>query len=205
MKHLALSFLILLPAVVAVAQSPPVSQDPTDVVILKFSWDKERVGWERDPFSPPIESHDEMRIRVRDEKRIQDAKKAGTAAEINRAERDARADAAISARLRRKAPPGYAYRYKVSVKNTGAKTIKAIDWDYIFFEPNTQNEIGRHQFTSEEKIRPGKNGTLEMFIASPPTMIISAEALSKAKARPFDERVVLIRIEYSDGSAWHRQ
>lgn len=205
MKTLAALFLILIPALIASSQTPTLSQDPADVVILKFSWDKERIGWQRDPFSPPVESIDEMRIRVRDEKRILDAKRAGSSGEVNRAERDARADAAIAARMRQKAPPGYAYRYKVSVRNTGPKTIKAVDWDYIFFEPGTQTEVGRHQFTSEEKIRPGKNAELDMMILSPPTQTISAEALGKGKGAHFDEAVVLMRIEYADGSVWQRQ
>jgi hypothetical protein len=205
MKLLAASFLILIPALVALAQTPTNSQDPPDIVVLKFSWDKERIGWQRDPFSPPVESNDEMRIRARDERRIEEAKKAGSSGEVSRAERDARADAAIATRVRQKAPPGYAYRYKVSVRNSGAKTIKAVDWDYIFFEPGTLTEIGRHQFTSEEKIRPGKNAELDMMILAPPTQTVSAEALSKGKGPHFDERVVLMRIEYSDGSAWQRQ
>ena len=205
MKPLATSFLILIPAIFALAQTPTTPQDPPDIVVLKFSWDKERIGWQRDPFSAPVESHDEMRIRARDEKRIEDAKRAGSSGEVNRAERDARADAAIASRIRQKAPPGYAYRYKVSVRNASAKTIKAVDWDYIFFEPGTQTEIGRHQFTSEEKIRPGKNAELDMMVLAPPTQTVSAEALSKGKGPHFDERVVLMRIEYSDGSAWQRQ
>ncbi|HEX8140941.1 MAG TPA: hypothetical protein VF544_25475 [Pyrinomonadaceae bacterium] len=205
MKLLAASFLILISALVALAQTPDNSQDPPDVTVVKFSWDKERIGWQRDPFSPPVESNDEMRIRARDEKRIEEAKKSGSSVDVNRAERDARADAAIAARMRQQAPPGYAYRYTVTLRNSSAKTIKAVDWDYIFFERDTEVEIGRHQFASEEKIRPGKNGELEMMILAPPTQTISADALSKRKGPYFDERVVLMRIEYSDGTVWQRQ
>ena len=205
MKLLAASFLILISALVASAQTPHNSQDPPDVTVVKFSWDKERIGWQRDPFSPPVESNDEMRIRARDEKRIEEAKKSGSSVDVNRAERDARADAAIAARMRQKAPPGYAYRYKVTLRNSGAKTLKAVDWDYIFFEPGTEVEIGRHQFGSEEKIRPGKSGELERMILAPPTQTISADALSKGKGPLFDERVVLMRIEYSDGTVWQRR
>jgi len=205
MKALAALSLALFLAGASNALAQTTAQDPTDLAVLKYSWSKERIGWERDPFSPPVESNDEMRIRQRDEKRIEDAKRSGSGSELNRAERDARADAAIKERLRQKAPPRYAYRYKVSIKNTGTKTVKAIDWDYIFFDPNAQIEIGRHQFTSEEKIRPGKSEELDVVIISPPTKTISADALSNEKRPPFDERIVLIRIEYSDGTFWQRQ
>jgi hypothetical protein len=42
----------------------------------------------------------------------------------------------------------------VSVKNTGEKTIKLVDWDYVFFNTATQSETGRLEFTSDEKIGP---------------------------------------------------
>ena len=55
-------------------------------------------------------------------------------------------------------PPRDGYRYKVLVKNAGAKTVKLIDWDYVFLDANTRQEVARRQFTSEEKVRPGKEG-----------------------------------------------
>ena len=94
--------------------------------------------------------------------------------------------------------------YKVSIKNTGLKTIKAIDWDYVFFDPNTQNEIGRHQFTSEEKISPGKSKELNALIPKPPTGTISVYELNSKERTTLNERVLLMRIQYSDGSVWQR-
>ena len=44
-------------------------QDP-GVEVLKSSWSKIRIGWERDPFSGPLENFDEMRSRARNERRV---------------------------------------------------------------------------------------------------------------------------------------
>ena len=70
MKALVL-FLALPMAIASKPQLPAGnSPDPPDLVVLKFSWSKERIGWERDPFGGAVENFDEMRARARNEKRI---------------------------------------------------------------------------------------------------------------------------------------
>lgn len=204
MRVMILALLIVWTATVSNAHSTATAQIPPDVVILKFSWSKERTGWERDPFSGPIENYDEMRARARNERRIEDAKRGGNSAEVDKIKREVQADAANIAAGRQKAPPRYAFMYKVSIKNTGTKTIRAIDWDYVFFDPDTQNEIGRHQFTSEGKISPGKNRDLDVFSRQPPTTTISVYELNSKERTTLTERVILMRISFSDGSVWQR-
>ncbi|HEX8422592.1 MAG TPA: hypothetical protein VF634_04235, partial [Pyrinomonadaceae bacterium] len=36
-----------------------VEVSPPDLIVIKSSWSKERLGWERDPFSGPVENFDE--------------------------------------------------------------------------------------------------------------------------------------------------
>src|ERR1051325_10528513 len=111
--------LVLLCATVVCAQQP-------DVEVVKFNWEKERIGWERDPFSGPIENFDETRARQRNERRIEDAKR-GNSAEIDKIKREAKADAA-NIETQHKAPPSrYVFVYKATVKNSGSKAIKSID------------------------------------------------------------------------------
>jgi len=188
----------------ALAQDPTDAPAAPDLTILKFSWSKERIGWERDPFGGAVESPDEMRIRTRNERRIDDAKRGGNNTEVDRLRRDARADAAIIESQRRKAPPRYVFLYKASVKNTSEKIIKAIDWDYVFYEAGTEREINRHQFSSEEKIGAGKSKELSALISAPPTRTVSVYKIDKNERQSLDERVEIVRIEYSDGSAWQR-
>lgn len=184
---------------VSLAQNPGAAPD---VEVLKSSWSKERIGWERDPFAGPVENYDEMRVRMRNERRIQEAKRGGSSLEVDKITREAKADDANIERIRQKAPPRYVFMYKASVKNTGAKTIKAIDWDYVFFEPDTEHEVERRQFTSDAKIAPGKTKGLEVLIATPPTRTVSVYALGKDEQRSVQGRVVIVRIEYVDGSVW---
>ena len=203
MKFVIVLALMLMPAVATRAQS--VSPSPVaspQLSVLKFSWNKERVGWERDPFSGPVENFDEMRVRARNEKRISDAKKGGNSAEVDRAARDARSDDALISEIHKNTPARYGFVYKTSVQNTGPQSIRTIDWDYVFFDVQTQAEVGRRQFTSDETIGPGKSKELKFFIASPPTRTISVNALNKTERDNLGESVVIVRIEYADGSIW---
>jgi hypothetical protein len=183
------------------SQSPANSQPPP-VDVLKFSWSKERTGWQRDPFSGPIEDFDEVRARVRNEKRIDDAKRGGNSAEVDKVKREARADEANMAQKHRNTLPRYVFLYKVSVKNGSDKAIKSVDWDYVFLDADTHNEISRQQFTSDEKIGPRKTSELRVIVNRAPTRTISADALNKKEREGLSEQVVIIRIEYADGSVW---
>lgn len=203
MRFLSMVLLLGGLAIVSNGQSLANSQDPP-VVVLKFSWSKERVGWQRDPFSGPIEDFDEVRARVRNEKRIDDAKRGGNSAEADKVKREARADEANMAQKHRNSPLRYVFVYKVTVKNSGDKAIKSVDWDYVFLDAETQNEINRQQFTSPEKISPGKAKELNVLINRSPTRTISANSLSKNEREGLSEQVIVMRIEYTDGSVWQR-
>jgi hypothetical protein len=173
-----------------------------DIKVMKFSWAKVRVGWERDPFGGAVESYDEMRIRSRNEKRIEDAKKGGSATEIDKVKREARADAANIAAQRKKAPARYIFEYRVSIKNESKKTIKTVDWDYVFQDATSGDVMGVHEFTSEQRIGPGKTRDLKIQIRKPPAQIVSVTSLEKDERNRFKEQVIVRRIEFADGSYW---
>src|SRR5215218_6726487 len=145
MKAQALLLLALAAAAVHARQQPPppAPPDAPGVAVVKFSWDKERINWERDPFGGPVENFDEMRVRARNEKRIDDAKRGGGSPDVDRIRREARADAAIlQAARNNRGPARYGFRYKVSFRNGGAKAVREIDWDYVFNDAATHEELG---------------------------------------------------------------
>jgi hypothetical protein len=194
--RLAVIFLVLLCAGVVCAQQ-------SDIEVVKFSWSKERIGWQRDPFSGPIENFDETRARQRNEKRIEDAKR-GSSSEIDKIRREAKADAANIEAKHADTPSRYVFIYKATIKNAGSKAIKSIDWDYVFLDRGTENEVGRQQFTSEEKISPGKTKELVVTITKPPTKTISLTALNENERGTLDGHVIVVRIDYADGTSWQR-
>jgi len=188
------------------APAPPPRQQqqaPPDLAVVKFGWSKERINWERDPFGGPVENFDEMRVRARNEKRIDDAKRGGSP-DVDRIKREARADSAILQTARLKGPPRHGFRYKVSVRNEGAKAVREVDWDYVFTDAATHEELGRHQFTSAERVGPGKGREFSFFIPTPPALRVSAYDLGRKERDGLEERVVVVRVLYEDGTEWRR-
>ena len=171
------------------------AQEPSGVEVVKASWSKIRIGWERDPFGGPLENFDEMRSRARNERRI--AQGGG-----DRAKREAKADEANLARQRAKGPPQYYFIYKTKVKNNYTAAITRIDWDYVFYDRGTETETGRQQFTSDEQIGPGKTKELTVTITSPPTRTISVTSLNLEERDRLSEKIILVRVQYADGRVW---
>ena len=181
--------LILLAAMIFCAQ------EPSGVEVVKSSWSKIRIGWERDPFGGPLENFDEMRSRARNERRV--ATGGG-----ERARREAKADEKNLAAQREKKPPQYYFIYKTKIKNTHTAAITQIDWDYVFFERGTENEIGRQEFTSDEQVGPGKTKELVVTVTSPPARTVSVTSLSLEERDRLSEKIILVRVQYADGHVW---
>jgi len=201
MKCLVVGIWLALTATVSMAQPASNAPDPSKVEVVRFSWSKERIGWEGDPFGGPIENWDEVRARTRNERRIEDAKRGGSS-EVDKIKREAKADAANMAAQHKNTRSRYVFVYKTTVKNLGEKPIKSIDWDYVFFDRATESEIGRREFTSEEKISPGKSKELVVTITRPPTQTVSVTALNTKERDTLIERIVIVRIDYADGTFW---
>lgn len=203
MRNTFLCLLLLCLWASARAQSPAAAAgDAGGVSVVKFNWSKERVGWERDPFSGTNESFGDMRRRAADDRRKERAQATGNIAEANRIEREARAEQVI--RSRPPAPPRYAFLYKATLRNDGAKAVREIDWDYVFFDAETRQELGRRQFTSAAKLAPGKSKEFSFTVPTPPTQKISAQALDRREREGLNEQVVVVRVRYEDGTEWQR-
>ena len=175
---------------------------PDLLVVLKYSWAKERINWERDPFAPSVEGMNDVRRRQGDLRRAERARGTGNTAEAAQIDQQQRAEQVI--RARPPAPPRYAFHYKISVRNTGQRAIREIDWDYVFTDAATGEVLGRREFTGVEKISPGKEKELDFLTVSPPAQRISVQSLSKKEREGLTEQVVVVRILYDDGTVWTR-
>ena len=197
---LTIAFSLFVSLLVPLRSSQSPAQGQPTVEVLKFSWNKERLNWERDPFAGPVENFDEMRARARNEKRLDDAKRGGGGSGADRVRREAKADEANLQRQREKGPPRYAFTYKAKLKNNGPTAITLIDWDYVFTDAATGEELARHQFTSEEALGPGKTKEFTFTVSSPPTQRISVYSLEKNERQGLVDRVVVVRVKYADGT-----
>lgn len=82
------------------------------------------------------------------------------------------------------------FKTTVLVKNTGAKTVKSINWSVVQFELDSQKEIKRYNVRTKKHVAPGETETLTTW--APPVKFSGTVGL----------RADIDRIEYSDGTVW---
>jgi hypothetical protein len=88
--------------------------------------------------------------------------------------------------------------FQLVIKNTSAKSIKAVEWDFLF--PHCENDqfVPRYDVTTRTKIKPGGRKMLKSNMP--------VHDLCKMPENPGKQEVVSIkRIEYVDGSVWQKQ
>ncbi len=198
MKALTLLLSLLLCANVAAFAS--LRQEGAAVEVLSFNWTKERIR--QRPSMLPLASSEELIRQSRSEAQLAAARNAANRGAESRAQTQIKNHEDATAKARQTDAPEDGYRYTVKVRNDGQKTVKSVDWDYLFIDPSDGREVARHQFTSDETVRPGKTKELTVLYLTPPVKTISAKMLNKKEAMPFQERVILARILYTDGSIW---
>lgn len=98
--------------------------------------------------------------------------------------------------------PTSRFVYRVTVKNSGPKTITGLVWDYVFFDSEKAELVGQHSFQNRVKIRTGKSTELIGETTRPPTLVLDATKAKKGEA--LSEEVIIRRIVYEDGSFWQR-
>jgi hypothetical protein len=54
-------------------------------------------------------------------------------------------------------------------------------------------------------MKPEKERVVQVFSTLSPGAVISLKHLTKGSGKPFDESVVIDRIEFDDGSVWQRK
>jgi hypothetical protein len=82
------------------------------------------------------------------------------------------------------------YRFIASlvVTNTGEKTIRGVNWDYVLIDSNTNKELRRYGFHNRTKISPGETATF----------------VQDVRPSAADRRAEITRIDFADGTHWQR-
>lgn len=191
----------LLALLVICATSPALAQEAgSSTVVVKFSWEKERIRPR--PSLAPLASQDELIQQSRREQQLAAARNASNKPAAAKLETQISNHQKATTKAQQTELPRDGYRYKVTLRNDGLKVIKSIDWDYLFYDPLTHQEISRHQFTSDETIKPGKSKEVSVLYLTPPVKTVDVRLLRKKEAVSVTEQVVIARIQYSDGSVW---
>jgi hypothetical protein len=87
--------------------------------------------------------------------------------------------------------------FTLEVKNTGAKTITVIEWEYILPEMVPGYDKGSHvKFRSDDmKLRPDERKKLTSSVHHYADKFVTNFRLDTLR---------ILRVEYEDGSAWQR-
>ena len=87
----------------------------------------------------------------------------------------------------------------MKIKNTGTKTIEGVSWEYVFSDPASGQELGRHQFLSYEKIAATKFGNLHNEVRSPAMRVVRAD--NSRNLKPVETSIIQC-VLYSDETTW---
>jgi hypothetical protein len=159
--------------------------------IIKHGWEKVRIDWTKDPLTSPTgENFYEMRTRVSTERRQRSPLE------------ERNISSAREEKQKPPPPPRYVFEYKLVIQNSGPRSIKEIDWDYLFIDSVTGEVLGRREFTSVEKVASGKRKDLKITVSSSPTSRVSVYSLGKNEHDGITEKILISRIQYDDGSTW---
>lgn len=97
------------------------------------------------------------------------------------------------------------FEHRIKVKNAGTKVVEVLFWEYQLIESLNQENVTRRQFICGVQMKPKKETEILAFSMSNPGAVISVDTLAKNPDKPFEERVVINRVEYQDGSIWQRK
>jgi len=96
------------------------------------------------------------------------------------------------------------YSYVMRLHNGSTKPIDVVFWEYQFINPGPNGSTTRRQFLCGVKIKRDKDADIQAFSLLGPTGVVIAAPDNKAHA-PFEERAVINRIEFTDGTIWQRR
>jgi len=96
----------------------------------------------------------------------------------------------------------FVYVYSMKIKSAGSKEIEGIAWDYVFVDPATSAELGRHQFLSFEKVGPDKTATFQSEQRTPPVRTVRTQMADDNKQGKLWEKSVIKCVLYADGTTW---
>ncbi len=201
MRALKLSLLMILLTGSAAAQSSSTVSDPSGVTVLNINW--RRV----EPVNPKLND----RILTNADSGARRAVNTARTNEANSARENGLnppPPALLTYPASPEAPPVVrpwsGYICEVTVKNTGAKTIRQLVFDYSFTDPRTQRTVGHRQFKSKVKIHPGMTAKVAVRTSSRPVGTVAAAPAGPNQPAQSAEQIVIQKIKYADGSVWQR-
>jgi hypothetical protein len=97
-------------------------------------------------------------------------------------------------------PQSKLYFYRLQVQNASAKAVKSFAWEY---QPAAQSDLNNRQFYCILNAKPNEKKDYELVSPLAPSRVVNAAKLGD-KPDSENGRVVVNKIEFTDGTEWHR-
>ncbi len=97
------------------------------------------------------------------------------------------------------------FTYRAKFQNVSSKDLEIIFWEYEFTDTAIQPVVSRRQFLCAGLVKPGKEKELKGFTLSGPSDVVAIDTLARKSDNQLKERVVINRLEFTDGTIWQRK
>jgi hypothetical protein len=197
-------FLLLLTLALPL-QSQIETNDGAPLTVTKFKWSRAR----RTPPAQEVEVNSPARAVIPQNKifaRTARENESPGARDPNADTLDGRSAALEKSVAESRAPQAErvdGFAYYIKVQNTITKTVEAVFWEYRFQDPSNPDSLSRRQFLCGVELGTGKSKELEGFSRSGPSDVVDVKTLNSGA--PFQESILINRIEYTDGTVWQRK
>ncbi|HEX7314256.1 MAG TPA: hypothetical protein VF297_10055 [Pyrinomonadaceae bacterium] len=91
----------------------------------------------------------------------------------------------------------YVFKYdaRVTVRNTGERAVKSVEWAHVFYDPATGKELKRYRLQLKQRVAASETLTLNKAVFIKPDE--STRHLTNGK-----QRVQITRVEFEGGGEW---
>lgn len=89
----------------------------------------------------------------------------------------------------------FKYESRLTIRNTGARAVKSVEWAHVFYDPATGKELKRYRLQLKQRVGTGETATLDKPVFIKPDE--STRHLTAGK-----QRVQLTRVEFEGGGEW---
>ena len=99
--------------------------------------------------------------------------------------------------LRVKRGTDYVFKYesRLTVRNSGERAIKSVEWAHVFYDPATRKELKSYRLQLKQRVAAGETLTLNRAVFIEPDQ--STRHLTTGK-----QRVHIMRVEFEGGGEW---
>ena len=89
----------------------------------------------------------------------------------------------------------FKYESRLTVRNTGERAVKSVEWAHVFYDPATGKELKRYRLQSKQRVAAGETATLNKAVFIKPDE--NTRHLTAGK-----QRVQITRVEFEGGGDW---